>query len=333
MTWPAHALSPAVSMVLTRDGCQYIPGTKTKVGAGCLSRLSYPTLVNPQKTSAYGADPTGITSSTTAFHNASSVGDVYVDVPGTYNINNFFSNGATLNFICAPGVTLKDTRHSASTTGLVYTSGMTTMTISGCDFQGGNAGSVAKGLDANQSNYLIGITDSSNLTIEGNTFENTFANAAVWLSTGSTGPGVTGSKIQYNTFSGSPYYGPVMASGSTSSISNNLSIDGPVGVEDDGCATEPIGTISVKNNMAVTTHGDCALLNPASCDATLFITGGDTPSSCNYSTNTVSGNYVVGNSIQKGGIENSSGTPSNNASYSGDILGPNSICVGGSITC
>lgn len=137
--------------------------------------------------------------------------------------------------------------------------------------------------------------DSSNILIEGNTFENTFANSAIQFATGSTGPGVTNSTMQYNTFSGNPYYGPAVTSGTNDTIQNNLSIDSPIGVENDGCTTQPIGNITIQNNIVLVINGDCAVASPpnSGCDSGVFITGGDYPPSCNYSTNYVKVNTAL----------------------------------------
>lgn len=205
-------------------------------------------------------------------------------------------------------------------------------TICGCDFQGSNTGSGAKSLDNNQNQFLIMVSGGSNITIEGNTFENTWANSAIQFDTDYTGIGASSSTAKYNTFSGNPYYGPEVDNANGITIENNLSIDSPIGVEDDACSSlGPATNIIVRNNMLQVLHGDCAVTGSAGCDSAVFITGGNYPSGCNYSTNTVSGNFCTGSSVQQAQVGNGSpgggGTP---ASYSGDIMGSNCTCESGS---
>jgi hypothetical protein len=343
----AHALSPAVSaMVLTKDGCQYIPGTSTPVGAACLSRLSYPVLKNAVDPINSGADPAGIIDSCPAFQTAINFNkDVYIGTPGTYLFvcastnagRGVETNGVNpQNIVCAPGVTLKDARKNLiGASGIFFFQG-NNVTIAGCDFQGINVGVGAKPLAlSGEANTLVYIADSSNVIVEGNTFENTVSNSAAQFASGSTGPGVTGSQFKYNTCSGNPYYCMSVTSGGSTTVSNNLSIDGNIGVEDDACISgpQPIGTITVANNMISTRYGDCFVVTPGFCTTnTIFLTGGDSPASCNYSTDVVKNNYIYGNSSIPGLITDN--CPSCTAAqYTNNVNGPFSTCTSGALHC
>jgi hypothetical protein len=326
----------AQAMTLTQN-CTQIPGTSTGVGAACIARSSFPALHNPQNPISYGADPTGAEDSTTAFQNAVNIGDVYVSQAGTYLINLPTGHGiippAGRNIECAPGVTLKTTLHGGHDTGILHLAS-DNVTVAGCDFQGSNTGSGAKALDYDQGNFLIMVSGSSNTLIEGNTFENTWANSAIQFNTDYTGLASTNSTVQYNTFSGNPYYGPEVDNGNGITIQNNLSIDSPIGVEDVKCATEASWTgVLIQNNMLQVSVGDCRATGDTDCDGTVFITGGSSPSGCNYSSDTVRNNYCVGNSIQHAGIENTAPSSGSAASYSGNILGSDCVCTSGAGSC
>jgi hypothetical protein len=315
--------------------CTHIPGTSIKVGAGCLSTASLPTITNPINPVVNGADPTGLADSSSAFQTSINAGNVYFGTPGTYLINSNVEPPSNRVIVCGPGVTLKTTRHNGTVTGIIYNGGISNLTVAGCDFQGSNTGNGARFLDVNQGNFLIYLTDSSNILIEGNTFENTFANSAIQFATGATGPGVTNSTIQYNTFTGNPLYGAAVTSGANDTLQNNLVIDSVLGVEDDACPSAPIGNITLKNNMLKVVHGDCGVTSPpySGCPPVAFITGGDYPPSCNYSTDVVTSNYCTGASAQRATIANDAPVGGQAAQYSNDILGPGCLCITDSSNC
>lgn len=328
-------------------GCQYIPGTATKVGAGCLARSAYPwpsSVIDPV---VNGADPTGASDSTVAFRNTLTAGNMYIKTPGTYRIDvdgggtDSVTIPANRTIICAPGVVLKTNLHDTHTSGIFTIEGTskTNITIAGCTFQGGNINPVlgAKVLDSNQSNYLIDCVDGSGLLIEGNTFVNSFGNAAVKFETGSTTPGCSSSTVQWNTFYNNPYYGLSISSGTGDKVNNNLFIDSDCCVEDDSCATETIGTITVQNNILISQFGDCRFATPsnAGCDITLFMTGGNTPATCvGYATNTVKNNYLLGGSNQKASIENNGENAGSIPTYTNNIMGnTRATCLNGAVNC
>lgn len=318
-------------------GCQTIPGTSTQVGAACFPRTSCPALSNPQDPVSYGADKTGNDDSTSAFQSAVNAGDLYVSEAGTYLIN-LTTGGhgvvppAGRNVVCAAGVTLKTTLHTGGNDTAIIAAENSNTTICGCDFQGSNTGSGAKTLDNQQNQFLILASGGSNITIEGNSFENTWANSAIQFNTDYTGIGASSSTAKYNTFSGNPYYGPEVDNGSGITIENNLSTDSPIGVEDDDCSSlGPATSIVVQNNMLQVKNGDCAVAGNSDCDSAAFITGGDYPSGCNYSSNTARGNYCVGSSVQRAQVDDvSPGGGGTAASYSSDILGTDCTCESGS---
>ena len=320
----------------TPSGCQTIPGTSTRVGAACFPRTSCPALNNPQDPVSYGADKTGNDDSTSAFQSAVNAGDLYVSEAGTYLIN-LTTGGhgvvppAGRNVVCAAGVTLKTTLHTGGHDTAIIAVQNSNTTVCGCDFQGDNTGSGAKTLDNEQNQFLIFASGGSNITIEGNSFENTWANSAIQFNTDYTGVGASSSVAKYNTFSGNPYYGPEVDNGNGITIENNLSTDSPIGVEDDACSSlGPATSIVVQDNMLQVKNGDCALAGNSGCDSAVFITGGDYPSGCNYSSNTVTGNYCVGSSVQRAQVDNVSPGGGAAASYGGNILGTDCICEGGS---
>jgi hypothetical protein len=321
-------------LILARESyaqmCMNIPSTYMPVGAACFPRSLCPNLINPQDPVVYGADKTGSADSTAPFQRAANRGDLFVSRAGSYLINGSVIPPAGRRVECAAGVTLKTTLHNNIDSGIL-TLRNNNVTVCGCDFQGNNTARVggAKAMDANQGNFLIQAIDSSEVMIEGNTFENTWANSAIQFNTASTGPGVTNSIIQFNTFSGNPYYGPEIDSGAKDTIQNNLSTDSPIGVENDGCSTEPIGHITITNNMVRVVHGDCRIAGVNGCDEGVFITGGDYPPGCDYSSNSVTNNYCTGGATQIAHINNTSpGGGGTAASYSGNILGPSCSCTG-----
>ena len=79
------------------------------------------------------------------------------------------------------------------------------------------------------------VSGSSNILIEGNTFENTWGQLSSQFNTDYTGLASTNSTVQYNTFSGTILWSEAH-NGNGITIQNNLSIDSPIGVEDDQCA-------------------------------------------------------------------------------------------------
>jgi len=114
---------------------------------------------------------------------------------------------------------------------------------------------------------------------------------------------------------------------------HNLAIDSSIGSEWDGCPTSAGGTGSIGNvlvtqNMVVTGQGNCASLGQAGCVAP-EIAGEAYPSGCDYSGETVTANYVGGNSVGFVGMADSS-NPAYFAKVFGNYLGSNASCRLGS---
>jgi Right handed beta helix region len=311
----------------TPVGCIDIPGTSTPVGAGCFTQASCPALTTPQDPVTYGADKTGATNSEAAFQSAfdANAGDIYISEPGTYLINSPSDQGgptplAGQKIECAPGVTLETTLHGSPSNTGIFIIKNSNNTICGCNFTGTDTGRV---LDTNQYNWLIySIDGNTGLVIEGNTFENSWGNAAIQVD------GASQETIKFNTFTGNAYYGPTINQGDTFLIENNLS-DSPIGPEAGSCSgtsnTVTHATITL-NYIKVGSIPDCAGASPpnSGCDSSVFITGGEYPPGCDYSTNVVTGNYCQGNSgVQAATIDNIAPASGGvGASHSGNVLGP-----------
>ena len=335
---PISTPTPTPSPTPTPVGCTHIPGTSTAVGAACFSLSSCPTLNSPQDPVTYGADKTGTSDSGSAFTSALAAGDLYISEPGTYLVNGSGQGGlrppAGRQIQCAPGVTLKTTNEGSHDNGIFMVVNNNN-TICGCNFVGPNSAcnTAACATGDNLGNFLIEVAGGTGVKIEGSTFSNVYADSAIQFNEDSGTPS-SGGLVQFNTFSANPYYGPEIDQGSNITFQNNLSTDGPIGVEDDQCATAgaPTGVL-IQNNMLQVSVGDCRAAGDTSCDGTVFITGGDSPSGCNYSSETVRTNYCVGNSIQHAGIENTAPSSGSAASYSGNLLGSDCVCTSGAGSC
>jgi hypothetical protein len=76
--------------------------------------------------------------------------------------------------------------------------------VQGCNMIGSNTGPPPLDLGGGFGNFLVQILDSSRVVIEGNTFGDTWADSALKLATGTTGPGATHSTIRFNTLTANP---------------------------------------------------------------------------------------------------------------------------------
>jgi len=281
---------------------------------------------------SYGADPTGGSDSTKAFQQAVDSSDVYVGTAGTYLINGSVHPPSNRNIRCAPGVTLKTTNHNGGLTGIFYFGQATGGSVAGCDFQGANT-SVPAPLDGNGGNYLIVLTDSSNVMIEGNTFEYTYADCDVIINAGGANTGGSNNTVQYNTFNHNPLYGACITAGTHHTLQNNLSFDSNIGVEANTAhcgpaSNPPVGYETIRNNQITYVHGNCARLGIAGCTSGVWITGGESPSGCDFSSNVVSGNSCSGtDGVQSANIQNAAPSGGTAASYSGNMRGPHCYCV------
>jgi hypothetical protein len=310
-------------------GCTTIPGTDTPVGAACFPSSSYPTLNNAQNPVNYGADPSGANDSTAAINSALAVGDAYFSTPGTYLVSLSSGHGvippAGRTIECAPGVTLIERTENCGTDCGILSLQEGGNTVVGCDLQGGNSASGPVDIGSNQGQILI-IVSSNNNTVEGNTFENTWGNSAVQVNPDYTGIFPANFMIQYNTFSHNAYYGPEVNAATSGTIQNNLQIDGGIGAEDDSCTTSSrVNDVTIRNNELEVSVGDCRLTGDQGCSGAAFITGGDYPPGCNYSTVTVEQNYCQG----KPGTQNAA-IYNGDSTYNNDILGPDCSCSAGS---
>jgi Bacterial Ig domain len=319
----------------TPIGCTTIPGTSTTVGAACLPATLFPTLKNPHDPVSYGADKTGSKDSTNAINAALAAGDANFSTPGTYLVSLSTGHGvvppAGRTIECVRGVTFVE--HAESSNGgsdvgiLSLENGGNT--VVGCNFEGGNSATGAVDIGSNQGQFLI-IVSSSNNTIEGNSFQNTWGNSAVQVNSDYTGITPANFLVQYNTFSHNAYYGPEVDVAASGTIQNNLQIDGGMGPEDDSCSSSnAVKNVIIKNNELKVSAGDCYTAGDSGCDSSAFITGGSYPPGCNYSTVTVANNYCQGNGTQAAEIENG-GSGVTSGSYSNDILGPGCSCESGS---
>jgi Bacterial Ig domain len=333
---PSPTLTPIPSATPTPSGCANIPGTTTPVGAACFPSSSYPALNNPQNPVAYGADKTGSNDSTAAINAALAAGDAYFSTAGTYLISLSSGHGivppAGRTIECAPGVTLIEHAEDSDGGGDV---GILSLenggnTVVGCNFQGGNSASGPVAIGANQGQFLI-IISSDNDTVEGNTFQNTWGNTAVQVNSDYTGISPANFMIQYNTFSHNAYYGPEVDVASSGTIQNNLQIDGGMGPEDDGCSTSnSVNNVVIRNNEVKVSVGDCYTAGQSECNDTAFITGGEYPPGCNYSTVTVENNYCQGKSGTQAATIDNGGSGITAGSYSNDLLGAGCSCRSGS---
>jgi len=344
----ASAQQPELSSV--RATCKTIPGTQNKVGAACLPRSQYPVLKHPVNPLNYGADPTGATNSANAFQNAINTGhDVIVTCPRnmkfcTYMISDAAGPGPVvistrLNIQCQSNVTLYNPDLDELDSGMLIFYEAPGGGIQGCNLIGSNNGPAPLDLGGGYGNFLLNVTDSSNILIEGNTFGATWADAAVKLDTGSTGPGATFINIRYNTFNANPLYGVAISSGGHINIQNNLIYDSETGVEvNDGEAMD--GHIYIAENMEIYQYGGCEAAGNENCNYGIGITGGGTVDSfsgtvySNYSTNVVTKNYCTGSGVQNAEIYddwNSYVYPP--PTYTHNILGPGCTCDSGAGSC
>jgi hypothetical protein len=320
----------------TGANCTTIPGTSTPVGASCFPSSSYPALNNPQNPVSYGADSSGYNDSTAAINAALANGDAYFSTPGTYLVSLSSGHGikppAGRTIECAPGVTLIQNAQYASNDVGILSLEYGGNTVVGCNFQGASSASGAFPISS-QGLFLI-IVASSNDTIEGNTFQNGLGNSAIQVNKDYSNIVPANFMIQYNTFSHNAYYGPTVATATSGTMQNNLQIDGALGVEDNFCGSSyPVGNVLIRNNELTTSVGDCYVAGQNGCDGDAFISGGNYPPGCNYSTVTVNYNYCQGNATQAAAISNNfAGSGVSPASYGGDILGPSCYCWEGS-TC
>ena len=319
-------------------GCTPIPGTTIPVGAACIARSSFPTLVSPVDPVAYGADPTGAEDSSTAFQSAVTASDVYFGHPGTYLVNASVFAPSSRNIQCGPGVTLRTTNHDGSITAIITFYETTGGSVTGCDLRGSNT-AVPAPLDDDEGNFLIAITDASGVLIEGNTFEQTWADAAVSLNTGTTGPGGSDSTVKFNTFTNNPLYGAVVTSGSNDVFSNNLLIDTSMGVEAN--AGEAMGPVTITHNQLTYVHGQCHRAGNDDCDFGIALSGGSTVDGFSGSTYSSYGGDVISDNYCSGtdGVESAviddqwNSYVSPHPTYTGDVLGPSCTCASGNSSC
>jgi hypothetical protein len=321
-------------------GCTTMPGTNTPVGAACFPYV-YPALNNPQNPVASGADPTGVSDSTSAINTALAAGDAYFSTPGTYLVALTGATEATSSIVppagrnieCVPGVTIIE-RTSTPCGGQdcgIFGLQNGGNTIAGCDIRGGNSTAGPQQLSASQSGESIQIS-SNNDTVEGCTFEDTYSNSAIQVNSSYTAIYPSNYLIQYNTFSHNPYYGPEVDVATSGTIQNNLVIDGGLGMENDACSSSNgVGTAIIQNNELTVSVGDCAVAGTPGCYGEAMINGGVYPPGCDYSGVRVMNNYCQGNATQMAQIANySPGGGGSPASFSGNLLGPYCSCGTGS---
>lgn len=330
--------------------CQNIPGTNIPVGAACLPRSEYPVLKNPVNPLNYGADPTGATNSGPAFQEAVNSGhDLTVTCPSgmnscTYRISDASGRNpivisSRIDIQCQANVTLYnpdlDRFNSAMLTFYKARGGG----VQGCNMIGANSGPPPLNLGGGYSNFLVQVIDSTHVLVEGNTFGNTWADSALKLATGSTGPGATYTLIRFNTFTANPLYGVAITSGGYDTIRNNLIIDSGTGVEANaGEAMD--GHILIDQNMEIYEYGGCSALGNEGCDYGIGFTGGgyvDSFSGSNYpyyATNVVTRNYCTGSGLQNAEIYDIwSSYISPPPTYSHNVLGPGCTCASGAGSC
>jgi hypothetical protein len=333
--------------------CSQIPGTSIFAGAGCLARSSYPALHSPVNPLSYGADPTGAKNSASAFQRAVSSGhDVHVICPSAAPCTYMISDASTrfpvfistnVNIQCDANVTLYNPDHDTKYTGMLWFSGVSGGGVQGCNMKGANSGPSPLTLDTNEANHLILVQESSNLLFEGNIFGNTWANSALYFGTANTGPGVTNSTVQYNTFTANPLYGAAIVSGGSDRIKNNLMIDSETGVEANNESNNALamsGHISISQNIAVYTNGGCEAAGNSGCNYGIGFTAGGSVSNFNrgtfpyYATNTVTGNFCTGSGVQHALIRDTwNRYVSPPPTYSNNILGPGCTCDSGAGSC
>ena len=245
-----------------------------------------------------------------------------------------------VNIQCDSNVTLYSPDHDAQYSAILYFANVTGGGVYGCNFLGANAG--AGPLHFNPSlwgGYLLIAVDSDGLLFEGNTFGNTWSDAALDLSYHG-GTAVTNTTVQFNTFTANPVYGLGIIAGGNITVQNNLAIDSLIGVESD-LGYPMTGHISITKNQETYINGGCNAAGDSGCNFVVGFTGGQivdgftTGTYSGYGTNTVTTNYVAGsNANGAAGIMNFAASyVSPPPTYSGNVLGPGGVCQLGGVTC
>jgi len=231
---------------------------------------------------------------------------------------------ANLKIECVAGVTLKRPATTGSDSG-IFALLNDNDTMCGCDFQGGQIGSGPFGIQADGL-FLLFVSGGSGARIEGNTFERVAGNSAIQLNSDYTGRGPSNVRVEYNTFSLLPYYAVNFdANITTAAVLNNLTTDGIFGGEWDACGSGSIGTnLLISNNFTKVNVGNCATAGRSDCSQPGY-SGSSFPHTCDYSGESIIGNYCEGTSSVQANIGNQTGA-SGNAIVTSNYLGAQCSC-------
>jgi hypothetical protein len=256
---------------------------------------------------AFGAKGDGVTDDTAAFQSVLNAGDVLVP-PATYLINGNIYVPSYRNVQCQPGANLHTTRHDSQESGVITFKAVSYSKMIGCTISGSNTATVPV-LDRNQWNYLIWVSSSDNIVITRNTLKYAWANSAVRIDgEGSSNVPSTDIMVTYNDFESNGYYGLATISGNKVQALFNRFVDSSCCAESNSPTTDQSMHNVYAYNYVTSVHGNAANCG-SSCDAGIFLTGGESPSNFNYGTVQVHDNYITGTSTHLTTRTDSGSTP------------------------
>jgi hypothetical protein len=208
-----------------------------------------PPLTNPQNPISYGADPTGVSDSTSAFNSAAAAGDL--DVPaGTYLLQAGGSLGSR-NMRCEPGVVLNQPTLAANRAMFqIHGSG----SVFNCNFQGPYYNVNGAGYQTFFEDFLHLNPPSDGYRIIGNTFNGSggYTGAIDVYASDAQQPPPTNGIIGWNTFSHCDYYAVQLTSGTNFTIENNTNQDCAGYIEADSTGQANTGNIVIGNHLTFT---------------------------------------------------------------------------------
>jgi hypothetical protein len=208
-----------------------------------------PPLTNPQNPISYGADPTGVSDSTSAFNSAAAAGDL--DVPaGTYLLQAGGSLGSR-NMRCESGVVLNQPTLAANRAMFqIDGSG----SVFNCNFQGPYYNVNGAGYQDFFEDFLHLNPPSTGYRIIGNTFNGSggYSGAIDVYASDAQQPPPTNGIIGWNTFSHCDYYAVQLTSGTNFTIENNTNQDCAGYIEADSTGQANTGNIVIGNHLTFT---------------------------------------------------------------------------------
>ena len=213
-----------------------------------------PTLSNPVNPLSYGADNTGVNSSSDAFQNAVSAGDVLIPA-GTYKITTQIRVPNNRNVRCADPATVTIS-FPQSTNGYAFLwAGTGPGSIANCTFTGTNTAHPAGYVAANQWNHFVEIEyGAHDIWVGNNYFRNCWGNACVHTYTNDNKPATNNIIIRNNQFENCGIYGPTTDATTNQYIVYNIAVDCTIGPESDD-SLQPKNTGLIEQNQIIRKFG------------------------------------------------------------------------------